>query len=133
MTRYGLPLEIRLWARVDKTDDCWNWTGNLQSSGYGVITENRKSYVVHRLTYTWVKGPIPVGLEIDHLCRNKRCVRPDHLEAVTHGENVRRAKVYKCQDPSHHRSDDGKRCIECTRAVRRAYMREWNRKRRAKL
>lgn len=60
-------------------DDCWEWTGKA-ASGYGA----------HRRVYEWLRGPVPEGLELDHLCRNKLCVRPDHLEPVTRAENMRR-------------------------------------------
>ncbi len=81
----------RFWARVDKggENECWNWTGAL-SSGYGTTSEGGKTIYSHRWVYEHVVGPIPVGFTIDHLCRNRRCVNPVHLEPVTHWENNRR-------------------------------------------
>ena len=83
--------EERFWARVDKHGsaehpDCWLWTGCLNSGGYGSWGRT----LAHRFAYQARRGPIPEGLCIDHLCRVRRCVRPDHLEAVTQSENVRR-------------------------------------------
>ena len=71
--------------------DCWIWTGLLTVDGYGrFIVSNRQGKAVHRWIYEFCVGPIPVGLEIDHLCRVRNCVNPDHLEPVSHAENVRR-------------------------------------------
>lgn len=87
-----IPLEERFWARVQKTETCWLWTG-ATSQGYGVISVGGykgKNLMAHRVAYELTKGPIPEGLVIDHLCRAPRCVNPDHLEAVTTGDNVRR-------------------------------------------
>ena len=77
---------IYFWGQVDKTDSCWLWTGHLDRNGYGKVG-NR---LAHRMAYTMVKGVIPEGLSLDHLCRVHNCVNPDHLEPVTHAENVRR-------------------------------------------
>lgn len=81
---------------------CWLWHGATRNGGYGYlnvpkepggsIREGRK-ISAHILMYEHVKGPIPEGLELDHLCRVKNCVNPDHLEAVTHAENVRRGEA----------------------------------------
>lgn len=72
---------------------CWLWTGTT-AQGYGAFyAPGSKSRNSHRLMWEHVNGPVPDGLELDHLCRIRNCVCPDHLEAVTHLENVRRGKV----------------------------------------
>ncbi len=70
---------------------CWFWMGGLSERQYGVIYPSRGTNVrAHRVAYEMTRGPIPDGLVLDHLCRVHCCVNPDHLEAVTQGENVRR-------------------------------------------
>ena len=78
----GLSPADRLWRRVNKTSDCWLWTGHL-SGGYGRIRVNGTRVQVHRLAYEMLVGPIADGLQLDHLCRDHRCVNPEHLEPVT--------------------------------------------------
>lgn len=71
---------------------CWIWTAATNPKGYGVFhPTNNVTALAHRWAYEQANGPIPAGLETDHLCRNRTCVRPSHLEAVTHTENVRRS------------------------------------------
>lgn len=74
---------------------CWLWTGSERSNGYGCICKNGKNYPAHRASYEIHKGPIPDGLVIDHLCRNRWCVNPDHLEAITQKENISRGAWHK--------------------------------------
>ena len=87
------PLEVRFWDKVDKRgpDECWEWQAYVAPHGYGSIAVYKRGMVwVHRVAYELLVGPIPVGHQVDHLCRNKRCVNPAHLEAVTQQENIRR-------------------------------------------
>lgn len=76
------------WSRVDKTDGCWLWTSTVVWNGYGQFRINNRRVYAHRFAYEQVVGPVPDGL--DHLCRNRRCVNPAHLEPVTRQENLRR-------------------------------------------
>lgn len=88
----------RFMAKVDKTDGCWNWTGATQTKGYGSFgwgpRGQARSFLAHRLAYAWFVGPLDPTLTVDHLCFNRRCVRPQHLEAVTLGENIARATTW---------------------------------------
>ena len=85
----------KFWSKVEKTDTCWLWTAGLNGSeevggGYGYYHHGSVMQVAHRVAYEEVVGPIPEGMVLDHLCRVRKCVRPDHLEIVTIQENVLR-------------------------------------------
>lgn len=73
-------------------DGCWEWHASLNDGGYGQMAGGPGSSPLraHRVMYEWLIGPIPDGLVIDHLCRNRACVNPAHMEPVTRGENVKR-------------------------------------------
>lgn len=75
---------------VDPESGCWNWRLRRANGRYGQVERDGVAQQAHRWMWELHKGPIPDGLEIDHLCRNTGCVNPDHLEPVTHAENVRR-------------------------------------------
>ena len=80
----------RFWMKVNKTATCWLWTAATKGGGYGSFFFNGKHAYAHRVSYSFSKGEIPSNLQLDHLCRVRRCVNPDHLEAVTQKENLLR-------------------------------------------
>lgn len=80
---------------VDITDGCWLWNGCMDKVGYGIIHTKGKSRYAHRLSYELFIGELDDGLVLDHLCENKSCVNPFHLEQVTVGENTRRGLINK--------------------------------------
>lgn len=131
-------LEERFWAKVRKTDTCWVWTG-AKRNGYGHFFVARIGGVdtydyAHRISYRLLVGPIPEHLQLDHLCRNRSCLNPAHLEPVTPKENAQRGLTGKYQSnrthcPAGHPYDDvntgwnrngagrvGKYCKACLRA-----------------
>ena len=88
-------MQARWLSKIEFTATCWLWTGTRHTYGHGYIhvSQTRSKKAAYRLAYEWFVGPIPEGLEIDHVCRVPSCVNPTHLEAVTHAENVRRGDV----------------------------------------
>lgn len=87
---YGLPHPARFWAKVEKTATCWLWVASKNQYGYGSYRLNGRGYLAHRMAYELLRGPIPDGYDLDHLCRIHACVNPDHLEVVTRRENTAR-------------------------------------------
>lgn len=90
-------LDNRFWSKVKVADThfyngtpCWEWTSNKTNDGYGRFHLNGKKELPHRVYYQDTKGKIPNGLELDHLCRNHACLNLEHLQAITHKENMKR-------------------------------------------
>jgi hypothetical protein len=86
----GLEPMTRFLSKVNVDGPCWEWVGQLNAQGYGVFSFRRKDESAHRWLYQQLVATVPDGLELDHLCRNRACVNPDHLEPVTHKVNVLR-------------------------------------------
>lgn len=128
----------RFWAKVQPTGFCWEWTGAHDSAGYGIFTLapadhlNHTTTRSHRYAYESLVGPVGEGLHLDHLCRNRGCCNPDHLEPVTQAENIARgqsvgariARTGICDrghsvDQFYVRPDNGHRfCKACARGNR---------------
>lgn len=75
---------------VEPETGCWIWQGATQRNGYGVLRRKGKNLRAHRYYYQLEHGPIPPGMDLDHLCRNRLCCNPAHMEVVTRVENLRR-------------------------------------------
>ncbi len=130
-------VEARFWSKVDRGPGCWEWTAS-KSTGYGRFTIRKGTIpVAHRVAWELLRGPIPSGMQLDHLCRNRACVNPDHLEPVScqvnllRGETRAASNVVKVRCPQEHPYDDentyldkrgARSCRECKRARHREYM-----------
>lgn len=121
------PLKERFMQYIEKQPNggCWLWTGGLSNGGYGKFQIDPKTRLAHRVAYEIFIGPVPEGAQLDHLCRQRRCCNPSHLEPVACKENIRRgASVTKqfCVH-GHERTpeniyvypDGRRRCILCRR------------------
>jgi len=91
ITKNGRPkFDKRFWSKVKKTEGCWEWLSRINRDGYGAFRVNKQVRSAHRVAYELLIGPIPEELTLDHLCRNRACVNPSHLEPVSRGDNIRR-------------------------------------------
>jgi hypothetical protein len=131
--------EERFWKYVKKNDiGCWLWIGSISTHGYGQLSVNKRPVFAHRFSYELHKGKIPTGLDIDHLCRVRKCVNPQHLEAVTRRVNISRGngpvaiavKTGKCSrghvfdESNTYVAPSGKRrCRKCHTGRQRGYNR----------
>jgi hypothetical protein len=125
---------------VDCDAPCWRWTGAMSRGAYGAFHYRSRLAVAHRVAYEIFVGPIPVGLDIDHLCRNHWCVNPNHLEPVTRRINLLRGETRIAQNvaathcPQGHeysaantrRETGGRRCRMCDRLRHRTKYRREN-------
>lgn len=83
----ALKQHRRFWDKVRKGAECWTWLAGKDRDGYGQYGVDGRSVKAHRHAYELEVGPIPEGMDIDHVCRNRACVRPDHLRPRDHAEN----------------------------------------------
>ena len=121
----------RFWRNVDKTEECWLWTGTITKHGYGQFVINRLRIPAHRYSYVLLKASIPSDLQIDHLCRVRHCVNPEHLEAVTLRENLIRGINWQtqkthCTQGHPYNEENTKWCGSFRRC--RTCLKEWARK-----
>lgn len=135
--RSTAPEADRFWTKVDATGDCWEWTASTSGGGYGWFMCEHGSVPAHRWSWEHLVGPIPDSLQLDHLCRNRGCVNPDHLEPVSQAENIARGvagahQLAKTHCPQRHPySGDNliltggrRRCRVCTRAAKQRHKRK---------
>lgn len=123
-------LGLVLSSEIDPATGCWNWMHAIDPTGYGRVKRSRRADMAHRVSYEMFVGAIPAGLHLDHLCRNRRCVNPHHLEAVSQrtnilrgtgwaGVNARKTHCVRGHDLTEARIADGRRwCRQCE-AIRR--------------
>lgn len=119
---------------------CIEWRGSLNAKGYGKAVYRGQQVMVHRIAYIVHVGEIPPGLEIHHLCRNRCCINPVHLEPVTHLENIRRIPRTECRqghpftpENTINRPDGGRKCRACHKERETRYRRDASPERRARL
>lgn len=125
-------LKFQKKIELDLLEGCWLWQGDLSKTGYGHCYADGETRA-HRVSYKHWNGSIPVGFELDHLCRNHNCVNPAHLEAVTHKVNMERSNAHNgnigkthckrghefTEINTHIRTDGSRKCRECDRISHR--------------
>lgn len=146
--RNGDPRQIRVirddavwrfWSHVRFTETCWLWTLPLHRTGYAYFRVSGTKVLAHRWAYEFCVGTVPAGLNLDHLCRTRHCVRPDHMDAVEPSENVARGIGPTAENGRKTACDHGheftpentyqrpghpnRYCRECMRSRSREYMR----------
>lgn len=143
--RRTTPAPVRFWAKVVEDGECWIWTGAILKEGYGYFGDLGKCHLAHRWAYKHMVGGIPDGLVIDHLCRNRACVNPFHMEPVPQRINVLRGDMATGRQPTTHcfrgheftpdnvdrLSNGGRTCSTCRRDRDREAKRKLRLKRKA--
>lgn len=137
----GLPARVEDKIQTEPNSGCWLWMGAINADGYGTmrLSNPRRNALAHRGIYAMACAPIPEGLELDHTCRVRCCVNPEHLEPVTHAVNVARGDCGKAgaafqRNKTHcpaghlydarntqHRPNKGRRCRTCAMLFTRRY------------
>lgn len=133
----NITAEARIFRQLveNPATGCWEWTGSLHPSGYGRVVVGARRFQTHRWVWTFLCGEIPTGLQLDHLCRNRICCNPEHLEPVDNRTNSLRStgvtarnavKTHCAQghafDEANTVLDRGKRaCLTCRRERQLAY------------
>jgi hypothetical protein len=134
----------RFISKIEKTATCWLWKSAIDGGGYGRFPIRRKNHLAHRWSYSYHVGPIPDGLQLDHLCRIRNCVNPDHLEPVTARENTIRGVSTPAQNAARaecvkghpftpentyfkttSRGTEERHCRECARQANRDWYKVW--------
>lgn len=126
-----VSIEERFFSKVKKTAGCWEWLG-AKSSGYGSFAlKSGQTIAAYRWSFEFIKGPVPHGLQLDHLCRNRGCVNPEHLEIVSQRTNVLRGlcppainsrkthcikgHAFTSSNTYQRKNGGGRKCRECMR------------------